>query len=80
MARKKIIPVGDIEASLASYLGECLVPDLVTRHLFRVTDMTLYRWERKPELGFPQAIKIEGRKYRKAAEIRAFRMRFTASQ
>lgn len=80
MARKKIIPVGDINASLAPFLGDVLVPDLVTRKLFGVTDMTLYRWERKPELGFPRAIKIEGRKYRKAAEIQAFRMRFTAAQ
>jgi predicted DNA-binding transcriptional regulator AlpA len=28
-----------------------------------VSDMTIWRWEHDPELGFPTAVEINGRKY-----------------
>jgi predicted DNA-binding transcriptional regulator AlpA len=37
-----------------------------------VSDMTLYRWLRKPELGFPQPVVIQKRRYWDVAEIEAF--------
>lgn len=34
--------------------------------------MTLWRWDRDPNLNFPKAIRIRGRKYRDQAELDAF--------
>ena len=34
--------------------------------------MTLWRWDRDPQLHFPKAIRIRGRKYRDQGELDAF--------
>lgn len=47
-------------------------PDRRTSQFFNVHVKTIGRWERNPKLGFPQAIKINGHKYRRAQKIRDF--------
>lgn len=44
----------------------------VKKRLGDVTDMTLWRWLRNPEVGFPPPVVISKRKYWPAAEIEAF--------
>jgi hypothetical protein len=45
-----------------------------------VTAMTIWRWERNEELGFPKAIYIQGRKYRSLEQLEAWeRNRASAS-
>ena len=76
MPRKKIPePVSRVyvEDRLDGFADNDLVPDSVTRQIFGVTYMTLYRWERKPELNFPAASVVERRKYRRVGELRKFR-------
>jgi len=52
-----------------------LAPDsMIARH-FNIHVKSLARWDRRPELGFPPAVKINGRKYRRWDEIRAFERR-----
>jgi hypothetical protein len=49
-----------------------LIPDpQVARDLGRGL-RTLARWDNHPELGFPRAIRIRGRKYRNADELAAW--------
>jgi predicted DNA-binding transcriptional regulator AlpA len=45
-----------------------------------VSDMTLWRWENDPELGFPKPIRINRRRYWRAAEISAFMAHQAAGQ
>jgi len=53
-----------------------LIPDPKVAHEeFGVCLKTINRWERKPELSFPPAIWINGRKYRRRGEIREFKRR-----
>jgi hypothetical protein len=50
-----------------------LIPDPeVARERYKVVLRTLARWDEKPELNFPQPIRIRGRKYRDAEELDAF--------
>lgn len=50
-----------------------LIPPTEVRDLFGgVSDMTLWRWENDPEMGFPKAIRINRRRYWRAAEIASF--------
>jgi predicted DNA-binding transcriptional regulator AlpA len=39
---------------------------------FGITDRTLDRWLLKTELGFPKPVRINGRRYFKATEVRAW--------
>jgi hypothetical protein len=42
-----------------------LLPDpMVAKGRYKVVTRTLYRWDRQPDLGFPPAVVINGRKYR----------------
>ncbi|WP_339036326.1 hypothetical protein WHZ78_02450 [Bradyrhizobium symbiodeficiens] len=52
-----------------------LVPDPIVAREFCVTLMTLWRWTRDAELGFPPAVKIRGKNFRARAEIEAFKDR-----
>jgi hypothetical protein len=52
-----------------------LVPDSVTCRDFKVTSMTLWRWDRDPELGFPPPVKIRRRNYRSRRALEAFKQR-----
>ena len=49
-----------------------LLPDPQVCERYGVTGMTLYRWDRDPDLGFPKPIYIRGRKYRDERELDAF--------
>ena len=40
---------------------------------FNITKMTLWRWDQSPDLDFPAAIHIEGRKYRSRRMIEEFK-------
>jgi hypothetical protein len=50
-----------------------LIPDSkVAKERYGVSAMTLWRWDRDPELNFPKPIRIRGRKYRDADELDGF--------
>jgi predicted DNA-binding transcriptional regulator AlpA len=50
-----------------------LVPDARARkECGGVSRMTFYRWERNPDLQFPLAVIINGRKYRPRSELDQF--------
>ena len=46
-----------------------LVPDPRVAARYQVTSRTIDRWDRRPELNFPKAIRINGRKYRHLHEL-----------
>jgi hypothetical protein len=53
-----------------------LMPDRDVRAEFKVTAMTLWRWDHDPrmaELGWPQPVRICKRKYRSHRQIQAFK-------
>jgi hypothetical protein len=55
---------------------EELVPDRqVAKELGCVTLVTIWRWTRRPELGFPRAVKINRRNYRRRSDLEAFKQR-----
>jgi predicted DNA-binding transcriptional regulator AlpA len=49
-----------------------LLPDPKVCERYDVTPMTLWRWDRDPDLNFPKPIRIRTRKYRDARELDAF--------
>jgi hypothetical protein len=49
-----------------------LIPDKLVALRYSVCLRTLWRWDRDPRLGFPRAVVIRGRKYRKEHELDAF--------
>jgi predicted DNA-binding transcriptional regulator AlpA len=49
-----------------------LIPDPKVAKQFGVTTRTIDRWDEDPELDFPKAVEINGRKYRRRKEIREF--------
>jgi hypothetical protein len=58
-----------------------LIPDTKVALRYGVVLRTLARWDANPDLGFPPAVFINSRKYRRAEELDAFdRARGTASQ
>ena len=52
-----------------------LAPDPVIARHFNIHLKSLGRWARRPRLGFPPAVKINGRNYRRWDEIHAFERR-----
>jgi hypothetical protein len=52
--------------------GDVLLPDPKVCVRYDITPMTLWRWDRDPDLGFPKPIRIRRRKYRKLEELKAF--------
>ena len=58
--------------------GDYLVPDPQVEREFGVTSMTIWRWTRDPELGFPPAIQIKNRNYRSRQQLEAFKSRLLA--
>ncbi|WP_210245946.1 DNA-binding protein [Methylobacterium sp. WL19] len=52
-----------------------LLPATPTRMRYGVSDMTLWRWENDPALGFPKPIRINGRRYWRIADLQAFEAR-----
>jgi hypothetical protein len=49
-----------------------LLPDSKVRHRYGVCSRTIARWERNPRLGFPAALVVNHRKYRRLAELQAW--------
>jgi hypothetical protein len=50
-----------------------LIPDpVVARERYRVHPHTLRRWDKRPELGFPPVIMVNGRRYREANALDAW--------
>jgi hypothetical protein len=50
-----------------------LIPDAeVARGRYKVHPITLSRWDADPDLGFPAAIEINGRRYRRRRELVAW--------
>jgi hypothetical protein len=50
----------------------CFLPEAKVRERYGVCAMTLSRWDRDPDLGFPKPIYIRRRKYRHLSELDAF--------
>jgi hypothetical protein len=49
--------------------GEELLPDPLVAKRYHVSTRTLPRWDENPALGFPPAIRINNRKYRRLREL-----------
>ncbi|MCS3761656.1 hypothetical protein [Bradyrhizobium centrosematis] len=58
-----------------SPLPDQFVPDPIVANEFNISLMTLWRWSRDPNLGFPAAIQIRGKNFRSRSEIEAFKER-----
>jgi hypothetical protein len=57
-----------------------LVPDAKVRQEFSTTLMTLYRWDKNPDmkaLGWPPKIPLNGRNYRSRRQLDAFKASLT---
>jgi hypothetical protein len=57
---------------------DTLVPGPQVEREFGVTAMTLWRWDQNKSLGFPPAIRINGRTYRSRQMLEAFKQRLLA--
>jgi hypothetical protein len=66
------------QATAAAAPTDALVPDPVVWREFGVTSMTLWRWTRDTELGFPAQIQIRGRNFRSRAALEKFKQRMIA--
>jgi len=51
---------------------DTLLPDRRVRERYGVSEMTIWRWDNNPALGFPDAIRINGRKYRRLRQLQAW--------
>jgi DNA-binding transcriptional MerR regulator len=49
-----------------------LIPDPKVAKRFNVHPITIRRWEENPKLGFPEAVRINNRKYRRRRELVAW--------
>jgi hypothetical protein len=73
MVYKRTFMAGIDERRLAGYLDDDLVPDSISRQLLgNVSRMTFWRWQQGSVAGFPQAVLIGKRNYRKAGQLRQF--------
>jgi hypothetical protein len=52
-----------------------LVPDSRVRAEFGISQMTLWRWDRDPDLHFPPPTYIRNRKFRSRRQLEAFKKR-----
>ncbi len=61
--------------------GDTLVPASKARQeCGNISPMTEWRWERDPNLNFPPAVKIRGRKYRSRKALEAFKQQLRRSE
>ena len=60
---------------LAPKSSEDLLPAAQVRARYGISDMTLWRWETDQDLGFPQPMRINNRRYWRLAELQAFEIR-----
>jgi hypothetical protein len=61
-------------------MGRRLIPDRKVRDRYSVSAMTIWRWDHRPEVGFPKPVWINGRKYRDEQELDAFDSSRTAER
>jgi hypothetical protein len=54
-------------------------PDSTVARFFGVHVKTIKRWDRRPELGFPSAIRVNDRSYRSRREYHEFARRAAAA-
>lgn len=54
---------------------ETFLPDTKVLLRYNITEMSLWRWDHNPNLGFPKPHVFSGRKYRKLSELIAFEAR-----
>jgi hypothetical protein len=54
---------------------DILVPDKQVRAEFGVTSMTMFRWDRDRDLGFPVKVQIRGRNFRSRRALEEFKTR-----
>jgi hypothetical protein len=52
-------------------LGD-LLPDRLVAERYKVTLRTIFRWDRRPDLRFPPAIRINNRNYRFLDQLEAW--------
>ena len=57
-----------------------LIPDSEVCRRYHVVPYTLWRWEHDPDMGFPQPVRINGRKHRIEAELDQFDARCAAER
>jgi hypothetical protein len=57
------------EVTGRSGLSGDLLPDRLVAARYKVTTRTIDRWDQQPELGFPRALRINNRKYRRVNEL-----------
>jgi predicted DNA-binding transcriptional regulator AlpA len=55
-----------------------LLPAAPIRARYGVSDMTIFRWLANPKLGFPQPLRINGRRYWRLADLQAFEVKQSA--
>ena len=51
---------------------DTLLPGPAVQERFGVTSMSIYRWRKNPNLGFPAPLSINGRNYWRAADLAAW--------
>ena len=56
-----------------------LIPDPLVWKRYGVSSMTGWRWDHDPQLDFPKAIRIRGRKYRYELELDEFDQRMRSA-
>jgi predicted site-specific integrase-resolvase len=49
-----------------------LIPERRVAERYGVSWMTLYRWDKRPELGFPPVVHIGHRRFRELAKLEAW--------
>lgn len=58
------------DGETASHHSERYIPPAAVRDLCGgISDMTLWRWLRNPELGFPKPIKVMSRRFWREADV-----------
>ena len=68
----KTAPAGRVKAAP---VADELVPDPLVAQEFNITLMTLWRWTKDPELGFPPPVKIRKRNFRSRKKLDTFKQR-----
>jgi hypothetical protein len=57
-----------------------LLPDPLVADRYKVTPRTIDRWDRQADLGFPPALRINGRKYRRVNQLEIWERQRVASK
>jgi len=55
------------------------MPDALVAARYKVTTRTIDRWDQDPDLEFPEAMRVNGRKYRSVKQLELWERRRAAS-